>query len=31
MKSKIYLWLEDRKGKSSYIFWQVFMGLEVVL
>lgn len=25
MKSKIYLWLEDREGKSSYIFWQVFM------
>lgn len=25
MKSKTYLWLEDRKGKSSYIFWQIFM------
>lgn len=25
MKSKTYLWLEDRKGKSSYIFWQTFM------
>ena len=26
MKSKTYLWLEDRKGKSSYIFWKTFMG-----
>lgn len=26
MKSKTYLWLEDRKGKSSYIFWQTLMG-----
>ena len=25
MKSKTYLWLEDRKGKSSYIFWEIFM------
>lgn len=25
MKSKTYLWLEDRKGKSSYIFWQILM------
>jgi len=25
MKSKTYLWLEDRKGKSGYIFWQTFM------
>lgn len=25
MKSKTYLWLEGRKGKSSYIFWQTFM------
>lgn len=25
MKSKIYLWLEDRKGKSSYIFWKTLM------
>ena len=22
---KTYLWIEDRKGKSSYIFWQTFM------
>lgn len=21
-----YLWIEDRKGKSSYIFWQTLMG-----
>ena len=26
MKSKTYLWLEGRKGKSGYIFWQTFMG-----
>jgi hypothetical protein len=26
MKSKTYLWLEDRKGKSSYTFWQTLMG-----
>lgn len=25
MNSKTYLWLEDRKGKSSYIFWKTFM------
>ena len=25
MKSKTYLWLEDRKDKSGYIFWQTFM------
>lgn len=25
MKPKTYLWLEDRKGKSSYIFWQILM------
>lgn len=25
MKSKTYLWLEDRKDKSSYIFWQTLM------
>jgi len=25
VKSKTYLWLEDRKGKSSYIFWKTFM------
>ena len=23
---KSYLWIEDRKDKSSYIFWQTFMG-----
>lgn len=23
---KTYLWMEDRKGKSGYIFWQTFMG-----
>lgn len=23
---KTYLWIEDRKGKSGYIFWQTFMG-----
>ena len=23
---KKYLWIEDRKDKSGYIFWQVFMG-----
>jgi len=22
---KTYLWIEDRKGKSGYIFWQTFM------
>ena len=22
---KTYLWLEDRDGKSGYIFWQTFM------
>ena len=22
---KTYLWLEDRTGKSAYIFWQIFM------
>ncbi|MCM1534709.1 MAG: hypothetical protein NC126_02155 [Clostridium sp.] len=26
MKSKTFLWIEDRKGKSSYIFWKTFMG-----
>ena len=25
MSSKIYLWIEDRKGKASYIFWKTFM------
>ncbi len=23
---KTYLWIEDRKEKSGYIFWQTFMG-----
>lgn len=23
---KTYLWIEDRKGKSSYIFWQTLIG-----
>ncbi|MBQ9991775.1 MAG: hypothetical protein IJP31_12705 [Lachnospiraceae bacterium] len=26
MKAKTYLWIEDKKGKSSYIFWQTLMG-----
>ncbi len=25
MKYKTYLWLEDRKGKSGYIFWKTLM------
>lgn len=25
MSSKAYLWIEDRKGKSSYMFWETFM------
>ena len=25
MSSKTYLWIEDRKGKSSYVFWETFM------
>ncbi len=25
MSSKIYLWIEDCKGKASYIFWKTFM------
>lgn len=25
MESKTFLWIEDRKGKSSYIFWKTFM------
>lgn len=25
MPSKTYLWIEDRKGKASYIFWETFM------
>lgn len=23
---KTYLWIEDRKGKSGYIFWKTFLG-----
>lgn len=26
MQSKTYLWLEDRKGKSGYLFWHTLMG-----
>lgn len=26
MESKTYLWIEDRKEKSGYVFWQTFMG-----
>ncbi|MEG0109177.1 MAG: hypothetical protein RR705_10075 [Lachnospiraceae bacterium] len=25
MSSKTYLWIEDRKDKASYIFWETFM------
>lgn len=25
VKSKTFLWLEDRKDKSSYIFWKTLM------
>jgi hypothetical protein len=25
MEYKTYLWIEDRKGKSSYTFWKIFM------
>lgn len=25
MLMKTYLWIEDRKEKSGYIFWQTFM------
>lgn len=25
MSSKTYLWIEDRKGKASYIFWETLM------
>jgi hypothetical protein len=25
MGNKTYLWIEDRKGKSGYIFWKTFM------
>lgn len=35
MSSKTFLWIEDRKGKASYIFWnsllkQLCPGVEVV-
>lgn len=23
--AKTFLWIEDRKGKASYIFWENFM------
>ena len=26
LKYKTYLWIEDRKDKSSYIFWKTLMG-----
>ena len=25
MSSKTYFWIEDRKGKASYIFWETMM------
>ena len=25
LKYKTYLWIEDRKDKSSYIFWKTLM------
>lgn len=25
MSAKTYLWIEDRIGKASYIFWKIFM------
>lgn len=25
MSSKTYLWIEDRKGKASYTFWETLM------
>lgn len=25
MSVKTYLWIEDRKGKASYIFWKTLM------
>ena len=25
MSSKTFLWIEDRKGKASYIFWSNFL------
>ena len=35
MSSQIFLWIEDKKGKASYVFWQSFLnqlypGIEVV-
>lgn len=27
MQEKIYLWLEDKEGKSSYTFWKRFMSI----
>lgn len=25
MSAKVYLWIEDRKGKASYVFWETLM------
>ena len=25
MSDKIYLWLEDREGKSEFVFWKTMM------
>ena len=25
MAGKTFLWIEDRKGKASYIFWNAFL------
>ena len=25
MSSKTFLWIEDRIGKSSYVFWESFL------
>ena len=25
MSEKIYLWLEDREGKSGFVFWKTMM------
>ncbi len=25
LSEKIFLWIEDRKGKASYIFWKTLM------
>ena len=35
MKEEIFLWIEDRKGKSGYTFWttlmsQLYPGVKVV-